>query len=99
MLATLVDAPFDDPAWLFEVKWDGFRAIASIDAEGVVSLTSRNGLDLLRRFKELSSIGKAFRSLPAIVDGEICALDAEGRSSFQALQQIDMVARASRARR
>jgi len=93
MLATLVDAPFDDPAWLFEVKWDGFRAIASIDAEGVVSLTSRNGLDLLRRFKELSSIGKAFRSLPAIVDGEICALDAEGRSSFQALQQIDMVAR------
>jgi bifunctional non-homologous end joining protein LigD len=93
MLATLVDAPFDDPAWLFEVKWDGFRAIASIDAKGVVSLTSRNGLDLLRRFKELGSIGAAFRSLPVIVDGEICALDAAGRSSFQALQQIDMVAR------
>jgi bifunctional non-homologous end joining protein LigD len=93
MLATLVDAPFDDPGWLFEVKWDGFRAIASIDAEGVVSLTSRNGLDLLRRFKELGSIGTAFRSLPVIVDGEICALDEEGRSSFQALQQIDMVAR------
>jgi bifunctional non-homologous end joining protein LigD len=93
MLATLVDAPFDDPGWLFEVKWDGFRAIASIDAEGVVSLTSRNGLDLLRRFKELASIGAAFRSLPVIVDGEICALDAEGRSSFQALQQIDIVPR------
>jgi bifunctional non-homologous end joining protein LigD len=90
MLATLVDAPFDDPAWLFEVKWDGFRAIASIDAAGTVSLTSRNGLDLLRRFKELSTIGSAFRSLPVIVDGEICVLDEQGRSSFQKLQQVDM---------
>ena len=93
MLATLVDAPFDDPAWLFEVKWDGFRAIASIDAEGTVTLTSRNGLDLVKRFKTLGSIGTAFRSLPVIVDGEICALDAQGRSSFQALQQVDMTAR------
>jgi len=90
MLATLADAPFDDPAWLFEVKWDGFRAIASIDAEGNVTLTSRNGLDLLKRFKELESIGAAFRSLPVVVDGEICALDEQGRSSFQALQQVDM---------
>jgi len=89
MLATLADAPFDDPAWLFEVKWDGFRAIASIAADGAVTLTSRNGLDLLRRFKELGTIGAAFRSLPAIVDGEICVLDAQGRSSFQALQQAD----------
>lgn len=90
MLATLVDKPFDDPDWFFEVKWDGFRAIASIDAEGAVTLTSRNGLDLLRRFKELESIGAAFRSLPVLVDGEICALDEHGRSSFQALQQVDM---------
>ncbi|HEY5349916.1 MAG TPA: non-homologous end-joining DNA ligase [Candidatus Lustribacter sp.] len=93
MLATLVDAPFDDPAWLFEVKWDGFRAIASIDAAGSVALNSRNGLDLLKRFKELGTIGAAFRSLPVVVDGEICALDAEGRSSFQALQQVDIAAR------
>jgi bifunctional non-homologous end joining protein LigD len=89
MLATLVDAPFDDPAWLFEVKWDGFRAILSIDAKGQVSLTSRNGLDLLRRFKELAGLATAFRSLPAVIDGEICVLDAQGRSSFQALQQVD----------
>ena len=96
MLATLADAPFDDPAWLFEVKWDGFRALASIDAEGNVALTSRNGLDLLKRFKELAGIGAAFRSLPVLVDGEICALDAVGRSSFQALQQVDMTARGSK---
>src|SRR5678816_1728609 len=39
MLATLIDAPFDDDAWLFEIKWDGFRAIADIDADGTVTLT------------------------------------------------------------
>jgi len=93
MLATLVDAPFDDNAWLFEVKWDGYRAIASIDADGKLTLTSRNGLDLLKRFKDLGPIASAFRSLPVIVDGEICALDEQGRSSFQALQQADVVAR------
>lgn len=96
MLATLVEEPFDDPDWVFEVKWDGFRAIASIDADGGVTLTSRNGLDLLRRFKDLASIGAAFRSLPVVVDGEICALDEAGRSSFQALQQVDINARAKK---
>jgi bifunctional non-homologous end joining protein LigD len=90
MLATLVEGPFDDPGWVFEVKWDGYRAIASIDAKGRVKLTSRNGLDLLRRFKALDGIGTAFRSLPIVVDGEICVLDERGRSSFQNLQQYDM---------
>ena len=94
MLATLVDKPFDDPDWLFEVKWDGYRAILEIDAAGAVSLTSRNGLDLLKRFPDLAGLGGAFRSLPAVIDGEICALDAEGRSSFQMLQQYDIRARA-----
>ena len=94
MLATLVDAPFDDPAWAFEIKWDGFRAICTIDAVGSVAVTSRNGLDLLRRFRDLSALATAFKSLPVVVDGEICALDAEGRSSFQALQQIEISARA-----
>jgi bifunctional non-homologous end joining protein LigD len=87
MLASLIDKPFDDPAWVFEVKWDGYRAIASIDTAGAVTLTSRNGLDLLARFPDLAGIGAAFRSLPVVVDGEICVLDAQGRSSFQALQR------------
>jgi bifunctional non-homologous end joining protein LigD len=87
MLATLVEKPFDDPAWVFEVKWDGYRAIASIDAAGTVTLTSRNGLDLLARFPDLEGIAGAFRSLPVVVDGEICVLDERGRSSFQALQR------------
>jgi bifunctional non-homologous end joining protein LigD len=93
MLATLVDAAFDDPAWLFEVKWDGYRAIATVEAGGGLTLTSRNGLDLLKRFKGLEGIASAFRSLPVVVDGEICAIDEEGRSSFQALQQADVAVR------
>jgi len=87
MLATLVEQPFDDPAWVFEVKWDGYRAIASIDAAGTLTLMSRNGLDLLARFPDLAGIGEAFRSLPIVADGEICVLDENGRSSFQALQR------------
>lgn len=98
MLATLVDAPFDDKDWLFEVKWDGFRAIASIDATGGVTLTSRNGLDLLVRFPDLAAIGAGFRSLPAVIDGEVCVLDAEGKSSFQALQSRDARSRGAKSK-
>lgn len=89
MLATLVDRAFDDPKYLFEVKWDGYRAIAEIDAHGAVTLTSRNGNDLLGQFPELRDLGSAFRSLPVVVDGEICILDANGKPSFQALQSRD----------
>jgi bifunctional non-homologous end joining protein LigD len=86
MLATLIDAPFDDDRWLFEIKWDGFRALLAIDEKRRVTLTSRNGLDLLARFPELRTIGQAFAKVPALVDGEIVSLDERGRSSFQRLQ-------------
>ena len=89
MLATLIDAPFDDSAWLFEIKWDGYRAIATIDAEGALTLASRTGKNLLARFPQLDSIGAAFRSRPIVVDGEICVLDEQGRSSFQNLQSAE----------
>lgn len=88
--ATLIDAPFDDPAWLFEIKWDGFRALVTIQADGRVELVSRNGKDLLPRFPELAGLGKSFRGAPLIVDGEVVALDAEGKSSFQRLQNHGM---------
>jgi bifunctional non-homologous end joining protein LigD len=86
-LATAVERAFDDPNFVYEVKWDGYRAIATIAADGTVALTSRNGLDLLARFRDLAGIGAAFRTLPVVVDGEICVLDERGRSSFQALQR------------
>ncbi|HXP92598.1 MAG TPA: non-homologous end-joining DNA ligase, partial [Candidatus Binatia bacterium] len=86
MLATLIDAPFDDQNWLFEIKWDGFRALCTVTADGRVDLRSRNDKDLLAKFPELESLGEAFSSLPIIVDGEIVSLDERGRSSFQRLQ-------------
>jgi len=86
MLATLIDAPFDGDEWLFEIKWDGFRALATIDEHRHVTLTSRNGLDMLARFPELAEMGNAFTDVPVVVDGEIVSLDAAGRSSFQRLQ-------------
>ena len=86
MLATLVDDAFDDPDWLFEIKWDGYRALCKIDDRGKLSLTSRNGLDFLKQFGELEDLAGAFASVPILVDGEIVSLDSKGRSSFQRLQ-------------
>ncbi len=87
MLATLKDEPFDDPSWVFEVKWDGFRAIADVEEGGAVTLLSRTKHDLLPQFPELEDILRnAFNDAPVRVDGEIVALDDDGRSSFQRLQ-------------
>jgi bifunctional non-homologous end joining protein LigD len=86
MLATLIDEPFDDPQWLFEIKWDGYRALCTVE-EGKLTLVSRNGLDMLKRFPELQELATAFASIPVMVDGEIVSLDAKGRSSFQRLQE------------
>jgi bifunctional non-homologous end joining protein LigD len=86
MLATLMAEPFDDPAWLFEVKWDGYRALCTVERDRF-SLISRNGLDMLHRFPELRELAGAFASLPVVVDGEIVSLDSKGRSAFQRLQE------------
>ena len=84
MLAYLADKPFDGDEWLFEMKWDGFRAIAEIDGSKV-SLYSRNFKSLNQRFapvvEELKKLGTA-----AIFDGEIVVVNDKGISSFQALQ-------------
>jgi bifunctional non-homologous end joining protein LigD len=87
MLCALVDKPFDDDAWLFEIKWDGYRALCTVDARGALTLRSRNGGDLLQRFPQMAGLANAWKSIPIEVDGEICALDAHGHSSFQALQE------------
>jgi bifunctional non-homologous end joining protein LigD len=86
MLPTLADKPFDDDGWLFELKWDGVRAICSIDRDGRVTLTSRNGLSLVAKFPELDGLAREFTCAPIVVDGEIVSLDADGHSSFQRLQ-------------
>lgn len=86
MLATLVDEPFDDKDWLFEIKWDGYRAIAFIDG-GRLRLVSRNQNDLTKAYPELSDIPQHIRARTAVLDGEIVALDEQGRPSFGLMQQ------------
>jgi bifunctional non-homologous end joining protein LigD len=87
MLATLTDKPFDDPAWLFETKWDGFRAIA-VAAPGRASLYSRNGNDISRKYSSICSALAAIEH-DAVLDGELVALDQAGRSRFQLLQNAE----------
>ncbi len=86
MLATLVDKPFDGQEWLYEVKWDGYRAIAFVE-RGSVRLMSRNQNDLTAAYPEFRSIPDAVRARTAILDGEIVALDEEGQPSFSLMQQ------------
>jgi bifunctional non-homologous end joining protein LigD len=84
MLATLVDEPFDDKAWVFETKWDGFRLITE-KRRHTVTLWSRNGIDVTTRYAVLLPALQKIEGL-CVIDGELCALDAHGRSRFQLLQ-------------
>ena len=86
MLAESVAAPFDGAEWLFEIKWDGYRAVAFI-ADGKVRLVSRNQNDLTERYPELKDLPQFVRAKTAILDGEVVALDEEGRASFSLMQQ------------
>jgi len=86
MLATSVEKPFDHLEWLFEIKWDGYRAVSFIE-DGKVRLVSRNQNDLTGRYPGLHDLPKFVRAENAILDGEVVALDEEGRSSFSLMQQ------------
>jgi bifunctional non-homologous end joining protein LigD len=87
MLATLSDQLPRGDGWLFEVKWDGYRALGYV-RNGEARLVSRNGNDLTARFAETAkALARAVRSPDCVVDGEVCALDEQGRPSFSAMQQ------------
>lgn len=86
MLATSIDEAFDDPEWLFEIKWDGYRAIAFLE-DGKVRLVSRSQNELTAQFRELQSLPHSVKAKTAVLDGEIVALDDEGRASFSLMQQ------------
>jgi len=86
MLATTAAKPFDDPNWLFEIKWDGYRAVAFIE-DGSLRLVSRSQNDLTKQFPELGDLPKFVKAKRAILDGEIVALDDQGRPSFSLMQQ------------
>jgi bifunctional non-homologous end joining protein LigD len=87
MLATLVDGLPAGGDWLYEVKWDGYRALGYVRG-GEATLVSRNGNDLTARFPELAKrLAATVRTPDCVVDGEVCALDEHGRPSFSAMQR------------
>jgi len=83
--ATLVDAPPAGPGWIFEPKLDGYRMLCRVD-RGRAALVSRSGKEWTTTF---ASVARAAANLPvksAVLDGEVCVMNADGRSDFQALQ-------------
>jgi len=86
MLATSINEPFDGPDWLFEIKWDGYRTVAFLE-DGKVRLVSRNQNELTPRYPELKDLAKSVKAKTAILDGEVVALDEQGRPSFSLMQQ------------
>jgi bifunctional non-homologous end joining protein LigD len=84
MLATLVDEPFDDPDWLFEVKWDGYRSIGLIN-KGNVQLLSRNNKSFTEKYYPITESLREWK-FDAVIDGELIVLRENGSSDFEAQQ-------------
>lgn len=87
MLAQIQEEPFDDDNCIFEVKWDGYRAVAEI-TEKDVKLYSRNGLSFLRLYPAVAGALRAIEH-EAVLDGEIVVLNGKNQPDFQKLQQYD----------
>jgi bifunctional non-homologous end joining protein LigD len=85
MLATLTDEAFDDKDWLFEIKYDGYRAVAYLDGDDV-NIMSRKNLSFNKKFYPVVEALQEL-NMQAVFDGEIVALNEEGKSEFQLLQQ------------
>lgn len=84
MLATLIQKPFNDKNWLFEIKWDGYRALAFIKHKNVI-LKSRSNIVWNEKFKEIVQALKK-TSGEVLLDGELVILDNEGKANFQLMQ-------------
>ncbi|HSD56317.1 MAG TPA: DNA polymerase ligase N-terminal domain-containing protein, partial [Candidatus Saccharimonadales bacterium] len=84
MLCTLVDEPFDDKDWLFEIKWDGYRAVGS-KKKDEIALYSRNGNDFLMKYPPVAEALRDFKH-DVIVDGEVVVVDEDGVAHFEWLQ-------------
>ena len=84
-LATLVDSVPTGGAWLHEVKYDGYRTLIAV-AGGKAKVFTRSGLDWTEKFPEIAEAARSLNVGSALIDGEICALDAEGRPDFSTLR-------------
>ena len=85
MMAQLAREPFDSDDWLFEVKWDGHRCLAALEAEST-RLTSRTSRVVTGQFPEFDNLHRQLAARNAVVDGEVIAFDQDGRPSFQRMQ-------------
>lgn len=84
MLATLVSEPFDTPGWSYEVKWDGYRALAYIN-KGSTELLSRNIKSFTEKYYPIAAVMDSW-SINAVLDGEILVIGKDGKANFSALQ-------------
>ncbi len=90
--------PADDEKYGFEVKWDGIRAVAFVKG-GRIRLQSRNLLDVTSQYPELRALGESLGATEAVLDGEIVAINEDGRPDFGLLQKRMGVTRPNDARR
>src|ERR1700722_5758559 len=86
ILATLADAPFSKPNWIFEEKYDGVRILAYKEGSKV-SLISRNAIDRTSRYPEIAAAVAALKARTLLLDGEVVVFDKGNISRFQLLQQ------------
>lgn len=86
MLAKSFETAFDDEDWVFEIKWDGYRAVADLSHKNPL-FYSRNGISFLSKFEKVTQDFE-HQKYKMILDGEIVAYDEHGKPSFQLLQQI-----------
>ena len=86
-LATLVRTPPDGDLWLHEIKYDGYRIGCLID-NGTIRLITRNGNDWTQHFPEVADAARSLSVKDALIDGEVAMLMPDGRTSFEALQQV-----------
>jgi len=82
MLARAVEKLPDSPDYVYEVKWDGIRALVSLD-EGQIRIRGRNRMEFTKQFPELLVAAEAFRATGGLFDGEIVCLEADGRPNFK----------------
>lgn len=98
MTCQTAEAPFSDPAWIYELKYDGFRLIAFGGAGGAL-LQYRSGQDATARYPELASALRALPISDLVLDGEVVVLDRDGRPDFQGIAQRAQLARLSEVQR
>ncbi|MBD3581286.1 DNA ligase D [Flavobacterium selenitireducens] len=84
MLATLTEAPFENPDWRYEVKWDGYRAFAYVQ-NGQVELSSRNNKSFSEKFYPITELMSKW-TINVVLDGEVLVIGKEGKADFGALQ-------------